>query len=126
MSYPQFLEGHHTSNALGEALFPTLKGKNINRILNDMLGSMQVMDAAHYSTHAFRSGAPMELKRADPILAQVLKAVWWNSATSRAYLSFVEDEEVNIRLIPMNNAGESSGEEEEDATLPRIWPRMGR
>ena len=55
----------------------------------------------------------MELKRTDSSLAQALKTVGWNSATFRAYLSFVEDEEVNIRLILMNRSGESSEEEAE-------------
>ena len=56
----------------------------------------------------------MELKRCGDTLSQVLKTVGWNSASFRAYLSFVEDEEVNIRLILMNHQGEESGEETEE------------
>ena len=53
----------------------------------------------------------MELTRCDPALAQVLKAVGWDSSAFRAYLSFAGGEEVNIRLILMSRREESSGEE---------------
>ena len=98
----------------GSPLFPVLARKNINRVLRGTLTSMKVPDALSYSTHAFRRGASMELKRCGDTLSQVLKTVGWNSASFRAYLSFVEDEEVNIRLILMNHQGEESGEETEE------------
>ena len=61
----------------------------------------------------------MELKRCSDTLAQVLKTVGWNSATFRSYLSFAEDEAVNIRLILMNREGEeSSCDESDDAPSP--------
>ena len=76
---------------------------------------MNIADADSYSTHAFRRGASMDLKCSGSTLAQVLKTVGWNSAAFRAYLSFVEDEEVNIRSILANFDGfESSGEESDD------------
>ena len=82
---------------------------------------MGVAEAASYSTHAFRRGASMELKGSGSTLAQVLKTVGWNSASFRAYLSFVEDEEVNIRSILANFDGyESSDEEEDNPPFPII------
>ena len=100
-----------------EPLFPTLRSRNINRILKGMLRSMGVREAESYSTHAFRRGAAMELKNSGSNLAQILKTVGWNSAAFRAYLSFVEDEEVNIRSILANFDGfeSSDGESGEDA-----------
>ena len=103
-----------TETASGQQLFPSLIKRNINRILKGTLKTMNVEDAHSYSTHAFRRGASMELKRTDSTLAQVLKTVGWNSGTYRAYLSFVEDEEVNIRLILMNKTGTEVSSDEED------------
>ena len=102
------------SSLWGEPLFPTLRSRNINRILKGMLRSMNIADADSYSTHAFRRGASMELKCSGSTLAQVLKTVGWNSAAFRAYLSFVEDEEVNIRSILANFDGFESSDEESD------------
>ena len=112
------------STSWGEPLFPAHRSKNINRILKGMLRSMGVAEAASYSTHAFRRGASMELKGSGSTLAQVLKTVGWNSASFRAYLSFVEDEEVNIRSILANFDGYESSDEEEDNPLPHHHPWM--
>ena len=104
-----------SSTMWGEPLFPFHCSKNINRILKGMLRSLNIPEADSYSTHAFRRGASMELKGSGPTLAQVLKTVGWNSASFRAYLSFVEDEGVNIRSILANFDGyESSDNEESD------------
>ena len=99
-----------------EPLFPALRSKNINRILKGMLRSMNIPEADSYSTHAFRRGASMELKNSGSNLAQILKTVGWNSSAFRAYLSFVEDEEVNIRSILANFDGYESpdGESNDD------------
>ena len=103
-----------SSTSWGEPLFPSLRSKNINRILKGMLRSLKVPEADSYSTHAFRRGASMELKGSGSTFAQVLKTVGWNSASFRAYLSFVEDEEVNIRSILANIDGYESSDGEED------------
>ena len=97
----------------GQPLFPSLLKRNINRIIKGTFSTMGIEDAHSYSTHAFRRGASMELKRCGDTLSQVLKTVGWNSATFRSYLSFVEDEEVNIRLILMNRVDEPSDDESE-------------
>ena len=99
----------------GEPLFPTLRSRNINRILKGMFRSMGVEEANAYSTHAFRRWESMELKNSGSNLAQVLKTVGWNSASFRAYLSFVEDEEVNIRSILANFDGFESSDGESDS-----------
>ena len=91
-----------SSSLWGEDLFPTLRSRNINRILKGMLRSMKIPDADSFSTHAFRRGASMELKNSGSTLAQILKTVGWNSSAFRAYLSFIQDEEVNIRSILSN------------------------
>ena len=100
----------------GEPLFPSLRTRNINRILKGMLRSMGVDESERYSTHAFRRGASMELKNSGSNLAQILKTVGWNSAAFRAYLSFVEDEEVNIRSILVNHDAFESSDEEENSS----------
>ena len=102
----------------GEPLFPAHRSRNINRILKGMLRSMGVAEAASYSTHAFRRGASMELKSSGSTLAQALKTVGWNSAAFRAYLSFVEDEEVDIRSILANFDGYESSDGESDSDSP--------
>ena len=98
----------------GGELFPTLRSRNINRILKGTLRSMKIPDANSYSTHAFRRGASMELKNSGSNLAQILKTVGWNSSAFRAYLSFVEDEEVNIRSILANVDGFESSDGESE------------
>ena len=93
--------------------------ENINRVLKGTLRSMEVEDAHKYSTHAFRRGASMELKRSGSTFGEVLKTVGWNSASFRSYLSFVEDEAANIRLILAYDSDESEGEgdiEEEESS----------
>ena len=73
---------------------------------------MGVDDANSYSTHAFRRGASMALQSSGANLTQVLKTIGWNSATFRDYLSFVEDEEVDILSILANfDEFGSSGDE---------------
>ena len=99
------------SYAQDSPLFPSLIKRNINRILKGALRSTHVDESESYTTHCFRRGASMELKRSGPTLAQVLKTVGWNSADYRSYLSFVEDEATNIRLILMDTDGISSEEE---------------
>ena len=102
------------TNDLDSPLFPSLINRNINRVLKGTLRTMGVEDSECYSTHCFRRGASMELKRSGSTLAQVLKTVGWNSAAYRTYLSFVEDEATNIRLILMDSEGISSEEEEDN------------
>ena len=87
---------------MGHAFIPLTPEENINRVHRGTLTAMGVVEAQSYSTHAFRRGASMELRRCDSTLAQVLKTLGWNSSTFLAYLSFVEDEEVSIRLILTN------------------------
>ena len=82
-----------------------------------MLRSMGIAETESYSTHAFRRGASMELKNSGSNLAQILRTVGWNSAAFRAYLSFVEDEEVNIRSILANFDGFESSDDESESEL---------
>ena len=104
-----------SSSLWGEELFPSLRSRNINRILKGMLRSMGIPEAESFSTHAFRRGASMELKNSGSTLAQILKTVGWSSSAFRAYLSFVQDEEVNIRSILSNcDSYESSDCDSED------------
>lgn len=98
-----------------EPLFPSLLKKNVNRVLKGMLSAMCVEDASKYSTHAFRRGASMELKRSSSSFAEVLKTVGWNSASFRSYLSFAEDEAANVRLILAYDTDEEEEEEIEDS-----------
>ena len=103
-------------------LFPSLMNKNINRVLKGMLHSMGVEDAHQYSTHAFRRGASMELKRSASSFAEALKTVGWNSAAFRSYLSFAEGEAANIRFILAydsdDSADEDFGDEQEVTSSP--------
>ena len=92
-------------------LFPSLINRNVNRVLKGMLTAMGVEDASMYSTHAFRRGAAMELKRSTSSFEEVLKTVGWNSASFRSYLSFAEDEAANVRLILAYDTDESDGED---------------
>ena len=83
-----------------------------------MIRSMGVAEADSYSAHAFRRGASMELKGSGSTLPHVLKKVGWNSASFRAYLSLVEDEEVNIRSIFANFDVYEVSDEVEEVPLP--------
>ena len=56
----------------------------------------------------------MDLENSGSNLAQILKTVGRNSSAFRAYLSFVEDEEVNIRSILANLDGFESSDDEFD------------
>ena len=76
-----------------------------------MIRSMEVDDAGKFPTHAFRRGACMELKRSASSFAEVLKTVGWNSAASRPYLSFAEEEAANIRLILAFESDDSADED---------------
>ena len=96
------------STQWGEPPFPSLLKRSSNRIPKGALSTMGVTEAFSYSAHAFRSGASMKLKRCSDTLAHVVKTIGWISATFRSYLSFADDEAVNIRLIPMNREGGES------------------
>ena len=100
------------SSLWGGFLSPSLRSKKTNRMLKGMLRPTKVDQADSYSTRAFRRGASAELKNSGSSFAHVLKTVGWNSATFRAYVSYVEDEEVNIRSILANFDGFESPDKE--------------
>ena len=87
---------------------PSLLKKNIDRVIRGTLSSLGVEGAHPYSIHAFRRGSSAELKRCVSTLDQALNTVCWNSATFRAYRTFVGEEEVNIHSILMGRQGGSS------------------
>ena len=99
-----------SSTVAHEPLFPSLLKKNVNRVLKGMLSAMNVEDASKYSTHAFRRGASIELKRPSSSFAEALKTVGWSSASFCSYLSFAEGESDNIRRILAYDTDESEGE----------------
>lgn len=113
-----------------QPLFPSLLNKTINRALEGSLRSVNITGARKYPTHAFRRGASVELKRPGRSPGAALKAVGRNSASFRPYLSFVEGEGANIRLV-LAYASDGADDDHfadcvDDASPPPFFNMRGR
>ena len=71
----------------GSPLFPSLRKRNIDRILKGAPRSMGIPDANAYSTHAFRRGASMELNRCSDTLSLRSSRPWGGTPPPSALTS---------------------------------------
>ena len=80
-----------TKRKSGQQLFPSLNGRNINRILRAILKKIHVPASERYTSHGFRRGAAQELKESGSQWPIVASLGQWNSLCFNGYVD-VSDE----------------------------------
>ena len=113
----------------GGFLFPTLRSRNVTRILRRSLANAGVLEGNRYTPHCFRRGIANEILRSGSTLATIMRAGGWSSGGYRAYLELHREEELNIQNIfsrhnrPCNPQDDDSLSSESSAPLANflIW-----
>ena len=103
----------------GEPLFPSLQGKNINRIPRATLKNIGTPDAEKYSTHCLRRGAANAIFRSGSTLSEIMRTTGWSSQSFRVYLDLQKAEEHSTKSILAG--GDSILSETSSAT---VTPKM--
>ena len=96
----------------GQPLFPSLNGRNINRILRDVLRKINVPAVARYSSHGFRRGAAQELKESGSQWPIVASLGQWSSLCFKGYVDLSDEMAQEMGKLFIDSYDSESDEEE--------------